>query len=197
MKQRRAEDNQERRRSLRLKGYDYSRAGAYFVTVCTTDRGPLFGEIVDDALVENPYAKIVRRCWDALPNHYPHVTLDAFVIMPNHVHGIVVLNDVPDGTVGANRMVGSGFKPAPTGLGNAVETGAPPRHGLPEIARALKTYSARGINALRGTPGTAVWQRSYYEHVIRNEHALRRIREYIVSNPRNWQKDREHVLESW
>lgn len=165
------------------------------MTVCTTGREPLFGGILDDAMVENPYAKVVRRCWEALPNHYPHVTLDAFVIMPNHVHGIVVLDEIPDGAVGPDRALGAGFKLAPTGSGNAVEGGAPARHGLPEIVRALKTYSARGINVLRGMPGMAVWQRGYYEHVIRNEHALGRIREYIVSNPRNWRKDREHVPE--
>jgi REP element-mobilizing transposase RayT len=103
----------------------------------------------------------VRRCWGDLSNHYPHVTLDAFVIMPNHVHGIIVL---------------SGYD-------------APVRHGVPEIMRALKTYSARRIIALRGTPGTSVWQRGYYEHIVRDETALGRIREYIVANPRNWRKD--------
>ena len=145
VKQSRAKDNKKCRRGLRLRGYDYSRAGAYFVTLCAADRRRLFGEIVDDQMVDNPYAKLGRRCWEDLPNHYAHVTLDASVIMPNHVHGIIVL---------------SGYD----------ANDAPGRHGLAEIMRALKTYSAR---------------RGYYEPIVRDENALARIREYIVANPRN------------
>ncbi|MGH3089021.1 MAG: transposase [Rubrobacteraceae bacterium] len=171
-----------------MRNYDYSCAGAYFVTVCAVDQGRLFGEVSDGEMEENDYAEAVRHCWEDLPDHYPHAALDAFVIMPNHIHGIVVLtgrSPVPtDGERADDER--AGFKPAPTG-------GAPPRHGLPEIVRALKTYSARRINALRGTPGAAVWQRGYYEHVVRDERDMERIREYIVSNPRNWQKDREYI----
>jgi len=115
-----------------LRGYDYSRAGVYFVTPCTASRGRLFGEVVVGQMIENPCAKVVRSCWEDLPNQYPHVAPDAFVIMPDHMHGIIVL---------------SGYEPE----------GAPARHGLPEVMQALKVCSARRINALRGTPGTAVW----------------------------------------
>lgn len=91
------------RRSIRLKGYDYSRSGAYFVTICTQNRECLFGEIVDGKMRLNEPGRILQTTWDALPKHYPHVELDAWIIMPNHVHGIVVLG-----------VVGAGLKPAPT-----------------------------------------------------------------------------------
>ena len=173
------------RRSIRLGSYDYSYPGAYFVTVCAARRGLLFGWISDSRVLENANARIVRDCWLDLPNHYPHVSLDKFVVMPDHIHAIIVLLDTH--RVGDVR---AGLKPAPTD-GDAVED-AGVRHGLPEIVRALKTYSARRINATRGTPGASVWQRGYYERSVRNERELDLTRKYITSNPRNWRTDREH-----
>jgi putative transposase len=154
------------RRSIRLGGYDYSYPGAYFVTVCATRRGLVFGWISDGRVVENANASIVRDCWLDLPNHYPHVSLDTFVVMPDHIHGIIVLRET-DGAGGAR----AGLKPAPTGGGGSADVGV--RHGLPEIVRALKTYSARRINATRGTPGASIWQRGYYERIVRNERELK------------------------
>ena len=87
----RFDPDKHHRRSIRLKGYDYSQAGAYFVTICTKDRGCLFGEIIDGEMVLNPFGEVVQACWDDLPRHYPHVELDAFVIMPNHLHGIIII----------------------------------------------------------------------------------------------------------
>jgi REP element-mobilizing transposase RayT len=169
------------RRSLRLKGYDYARPGAYFVTICAQDRTYLFGDVVDGQMRLNEFGRIVREAWDDLPNHYPNVEMDAFVIMPNHIHGIIV-------------FVGAGLKPAPTKPAPTKPAHIKPaptkNHGLPEIVRALKTFSARRINQLRGTPGVPVWQRNYYEHIIRTEQALHAIRRYIVNNPMRWQRDR-------
>ena len=167
------------RRSIRLKGYDYTQAGAYFVTICTQNRECLFGEVVDGVIRPNTHGAIVFEAWHDLPNHYPNVTLDAFVVMPNHVHGIIMLvtNDAP---------VGAGFKPAPT-----TQPG-PMGHGLSEIIRAFKTFSARRINAARKSPGLSVWQRNYYEHIIRNEKSLNRIRQYILDNPLRWAMDRDN-----
>ena len=189
------------RRSIRLGGYDYSYPGAYFVTVCAARRGLLFGWISDGRVVENANARIVRDCWSDLPNHYPHVSLDVFVVMPDHIHGIVVLldtfevgdvrkDDTRAGYEGAGLKGRAGLKPAPTDGGAFVDAGV--RHGLLEIVRALKTYSARRINATRGTPGASVWQRGYYERIIRDERELDLTRKYITSNPRNWRTDREH-----
>ncbi len=158
-----------RRKSIRLKGWDYTTPGAYFVTICTHQRAHLFGRVVDGEMVLNEYGEIVREVWFELPKHYAYLELDAFVVMPNHVHAIIFLTDQP---------VEAGFKPAST------------RRPLSEIVRALKTFSARRINAHRGTPGTPVWQRNYYEHIVRNERALHAIRRYIVENPLRWHLDR-------
>lgn len=165
------------RHSIRLKDYDYSKAGAYFVTACAWRRECLFGDVVDGEMKLNGYGNIVQACWDDLPYHYPRVVLDVFTMMPNHVHGVIVLNDAP--------LVGAGFNPAPT---NTIVK----RHGLSEIMRVFKTFSSRRINALRNNPGHPVWQRNYYEHVIRTEDSLNRIREYIRCNPTRWDEDIEN-----
>ena len=162
---------QSSRRQTRLKDYDYAHPGAYFMTICTKERHCLFGEIDNEEMKINDYGEIVRQSWLDLRQHYPNVQLDAFVIMPNHVHGLVFLEDV-----------GAGFKPAPTGK----------HHPLPEIIRAFKTFSARHINKLRHSAGKPVWQRNYYEHVIRRDESLAKIREYIEYNPLRWALDREN-----
>ncbi len=128
----------------------------------------------------SPYGSIVTRCWHDLVNHYPHVELDAFVVMPNHVHGIFVLTDGDPRT-----NVGAGLKPALTTARNR-------SHGLPEIVRSFKTFSSRRINEANTTPGQSIWQRNYYERVIRNEAELDRARQYIVGNPANWSRDAEN-----
>jgi REP element-mobilizing transposase RayT len=187
------------RRSIRLKGYDYSQAGAYFITLCVQDRECLFGSVVDDEMQLNEHGQIVWDVWYDLPNHVSNVVLDAFVVMPNHVHGILIIND---GVVGAGS-VGAGSEPAPTstttlpGPTSTTRENTPTttkRHGLPEIIRQFKTFSARRINELRGTTGTLVWQRNYYEHIIRDEAALNRIRKYIANNPLQWALDRENPV---
>jgi len=183
-------DRRHHRASIRLRGYDYAAPGAYFVTIVTHGRSTWFGEVADGAVGLNPIGQITQEVWEGLPNHYEHVQVDAFVVMPNHVHGIIVLT----------ADVGAGLKPAPTtglgrtppGLGPARTGDTPRRHGLPEIVRAFKTFSARHINALRHTPGQPVWQRNYYEHIIRDEDALNRIRQYIAENPLRWAHDREN-----
>jgi REP element-mobilizing transposase RayT len=177
------------RRSIRLKDYDYSQMGAYFVTVCVQGHEILLGKIIDGEMRLNPLGVVVRDCWDELPRHYSHVELDTFVVMPNHVHGIIILADAD---------VGAGFKPAQTGLHNITAgAGLKPaptkkRHGLSEIIRAFKTFSSRHINKLRHAPGESVWQRNYYEHVIRNEKSLDKIREYILTNLLRWELDRNN-----
>jgi len=169
------------RRSIRLKGYDYSQAGLYFVTICVQNRECIFGEIVDNEMILNENGQIVQMVWNELPQHYNHIELGEFVVMPNHIHGIVIITDVDVATVGA------GLKPAPT----------TPKHGLPEIIRALKTFSARKINDLvraglkpAPTRGEKLWQRNYWEHIIRDEQSHQRIADYIVNNPINWEKDK-------
>jgi REP element-mobilizing transposase RayT len=169
--------SQRRRKNpLRLPGYDYAAAGAYFVTICTHERAHLFGTVTDDAMVLNTLGHVIETCWDDLPNHYHHIALDAFVVMPNHVHGIIIISD--DG-------VGEGFKPSPT----TNQPAPTKRHDLPEIVRGFKTFSARWINALRATPGMPVWQRGYHDHIIRDPPDLDRLRAYIATNPARWHED--------
>jgi putative transposase len=172
------------RHSLRLRGYDYSRPGSYFVTICINN--PLerpFGAVTSGKMVENSNAYIVRACWEDLPNHYPYVELDEFVIMPNHVHGIIVLHD-------PGPIVGAGLKPAPTiGISPAptIDKQTNPKpHGLPEIVRALKTFSSRRINE---SGHTFKWQRGYFDRIVRDEKALYFIRKYIRENPLHWNID--------
>jgi REP element-mobilizing transposase RayT len=165
------------RRSIRLQGYDYSQAGAYFVTVCTQNRECMFEDIGNGKMQLNDAGRVVESVWDGLPGYYAHVELDVMVIMPNHFHGIIVL-----------APLGAGLKPAPT----PAPTPATVRHGLSEIVRALKTFSSRRINELRQTPGAKLWQRNYWEHIVRNEPELNRIREYIHNNPAQWALDKLH-----
>jgi len=209
------------RRSIRLRGYDYTQAGAYFITICTQGREYLFGEVADDEMHLNEYGRIVRDVWFDLPNHVSNVVLDAFVVMPNHVHGIVVIVNgdvVGVGVDGADSVgagsVGAGSEPAPTVTTTTTAEPAPTattttpaptttaeptptptkRHGLPEIVRQFKTFSARRINEHRGTTGTPVWQRNYYEHIIRDDASLNRIRQYILNNPIKWALDKENPV---
>ena len=162
-----------RRHSIRLREYDYTQAEAYFITVVAYGRTALFGEVAGGEARLNEFGRIVEWSWADLPKHYLGVLCDEFVVMPNHIHGIIVL--------GQPIVVGAGLKPAPTR-----------RHGLPEIVRALKTFSARRINDIRHTPGAPVWQRNYYEHIVRGDGELLRVREYIVNNPMEWENDREN-----
>ena len=119
------------RRSIRLPGYDYTQSGAYFVTTCTHDGEPLFGEVIDGIMQPNRFGRILQVCWSNLPRHYPHVVLDEFVVMPTHAHMIIVLAGDP-------APVAPTTECAPTGD----QVPAPTRHGLPEVVHAFKTFSA-------------------------------------------------------
>jgi len=166
-------------RSIRLKGYDYTQIGLYYITLCCQNRECIFGEIFNGEMVLNEYGKIVDKCWRDLPIHYQNIQLDYFVIMPNHFHGIVIIDTI----------VGAGFKPALTNT----DKPAPTNHGLSEFIRALKTFSSKQINQIRNTPGISVWQRNFYEHIIRDEKSLENIRNYIVNNPADWDDDENNI----
>lgn len=157
------------RKSIRLQGYDYTSAGMYFITLCSQQRECLFGEIVDGEMRLNEYGQIVRSYWLKLPNHHPRLQLDAFVVMPNHMHGILVLTDTPVGAgFGRNIMHHtdkSSAKPAPTPPASNVISAYAHRHGIPEMIRGFKTFSARSINQRREMTGVSVWQRNYYVRV--------------------------------
>ena len=153
------------RRSIRLRGYDYAQDGAYFVTLCTQGRACLFGRVSDRAVELTNIGRIVAEEWERTPVLRPNIELDEFIVMPDHIHGIIVIMDRDDS--------------------------APP----PETANTLRS-PARTLGAiLRGFKGSVVrrvgrpiWQRNYYEHIIRSEAALDRIRRYIADNPARWKK---------
>ena len=157
-------DATRHRRSIRLRDYDYSTTGAYFVTICTHERGCLFGEVVEGQMRLNEAGGMVESVWNLLPQRYPGITLDAFVVMPNHIHGIVSI----DGPVGAIHELPLHQRRSMT---------------LPKVVGYLKMNSAKHINQLRNTPGIPVWQRNYYERVIRDDRELAAIRQYIADNP--------------
>jgi REP element-mobilizing transposase RayT len=176
------------RRSIRLRGYDYSRAGAYFVTICTLNRECLFGNIENGEMRLNTTGKIVQRCWDEIPFHFSEVELDEFVVMPNHIHGIAVIVD------GRGTACRAPTSRAHTCRAPAVEQfGQPVSGSIPTIVRSFKSAATRRINQLRNTPGENLWQRNYWEHIVRNEQELHRIRKYIQNNPAQWELDRLFV----
>lgn len=160
------------RRSIRLKDYDYGQQGAYFVTICSQERLLFFGEIIETKMQLNEAGEMVQIIWDNLPGRFPQLALDAFVVMPNHVHGILVINSVesPDNT------------PAPK---------------LGTIINAFKSITTheyiKGVreNGWKAFPGK-LWQRNYYDEIIRNEVVLDQIREYIINNPGQWAMDKEN-----
>ena len=164
------------RRSIRLKGYDYSRAGAYFITICTHGRECILGDLVDGEMRLNEYGDIVRGEWLNLPNRFPDIELDAVVIMPNHIHAIIAIHAV--GVI-HELPLRNDTKHRRTML-------------IPKIVGYVKMNTAKRINQSRNTPGARVWQRNYHEHVIRNEADLARIRKYVANNPRKWDMDRQN-----
>ena len=177
------------RRSIRLKGHDYSQTGAYFVTVCSRSRECLFGDVVDGKMILNDAGRMVRDVWEELPKYYPRVDIDAFVIMPNHVHAIIVLTD---GMVGA----GPRARPDPMTLTGQPQ-GVAPMLSLPDVVHRFKSLATarfrHGILKLSCPPfNKRLWQRNYYEHIIRNDHDLFNIRQYIDSNPAKWEEDENH-----
>ena len=171
------------RRSIRLKEFDYARPGSYFVTICARDRECLFGDVAVGEMRLSEYGVIASACLGEIPKHFPYVRLDAFVVMPNHVHMIVVIFDV-DVRVGAQHA-------AP--LHQQQRTNVAP-DSLSAIVRSYKSAVTKRVNELRGMPGVALWQRNYYEHIVRNENELRLVREYIVNNPLQWSLDRENPI---
>ena len=169
---------------MRLKEFDYAISGAYFVTIITQGRSCLFGNIIDDQMQLNSAGKVIKRWWLELTRKFTTVETDQFVVMPKHCHGIIVL---ADSIVGADLHVGP-----PDGRTGA-HAGAP----LPTVMQWFKTMTTneyiRGAKRLGWPPFQGqMWQRSYFEHVIRDDESLTRIRQYIIDNPSRWAFDHEN-----
>jgi putative transposase len=153
------------RRSIRLKEFDYSQPGAYFMSTNTIGRKPVFGKINNIEMLMNDFGMIVEKVWSGLPRHYPQIEIDDYCVMPDHFHGIIKINEIQNG------------KPT----------------SLSEFIRAFKSFSSREINLSMNSQGTPIWQRNYFEHVIRTEKDMSRIRQYILDNPIRWSDGRGDI----
>ncbi len=169
------------RRSIRLKGYDYSQPGAYFITICTKNRKFLFGNVINGKMILNDAGQIAQKCWLEIPNHYPNVILDEFIIMPNHIHGIIIIN------VGANNNSPPHINNNPPQQPSLFRS---PSGTIGSIIRGFKIGVTKWFR--QNTDIYDVWQRNYYEHIIRNEQELNKIREYIINNPLKWELDKNY-----
>ncbi len=189
------------RHSIRLPGADYSIPGFYFVTICTKKREHLFGEVVDAEMRLNDFGRIVQQEWEKTAELRPGIITDEFVVMPNHVHGIVLITDT-------NRTNGVGIDcinptQSPIGRVNGIDAINPynePIHrygpqsdNLFAIVRGFKGAVTRRINGMRGGD-TPVWQPRFHDHIIRDQKSLEKIRTYIRSNPFNWQMDLDNIV---
>ncbi len=161
--------NIHHRRSIRLKGYDYSQAGAYFITICINESLNILSKISDKKILYTPFGHLTQNIWNELPNHYTGVAPDALIVMPNHIHGIIWLTDNNTDNMTLSDVIHR-FKSFTT---NKYIDGVK-NLGWPEFNR-------------------RVWQRNYYEKIIRNENALNQIREYIVNNPIAWESKINHI----
>jgi len=177
------------RRSIRLKGYDYTQPGAYFITICAYQRMHVFGEIIDSQMILNEIGKIARDEWFKTAKLRPYVELyeDEFVVMPNHAHGIIWIVD----EAGMRRPVGVRRRRIPTEI--TEKFGKPVKGSIPTIVRAYKSAVTYAVNAIQNMRGAVLWQKNYYEHIIRNDRELNNIGWYIVNNPFNWQLDRDNL----
>ncbi len=176
---------QHHRRSIRLQDYDYSQNGAYFITLCAHNRECLFGEVVDGEMKLSALGQIVRDEWAKTSVIRTEIELDEFVVMPNHFHAIVLIIKSDEQSRG-NPVGAHGRAPLP-----APTLSRPPK-SLGALVAGFKSAATKHINELRDTPGAPVWQRNYYEHVIRNKSALNDIRSYIQTNPARWADDQEN-----
>jgi putative transposase len=187
------------RRSVRLKGYDYAATGAYFIIICAYERECLFGEIVAGEMCPGEYGRVVLNEWLRTGENRQEVLLGECVVMPNHFHGILQVNDGATGTAGHdegtvrdNKGTVRNNKGTARRAPTVEQFGKPIAGSLPTIIRSFKSSVTKCINEIRNSPGLSVWQRNYYEHVIRDEADYNRIAEYVTSNPQRWIEDKLH-----
>jgi len=187
-----------KRQSIRLKGYDYSQSGLYFITICCYERECLFGNIINSQMILNNFGQLIKEEWLKSAEIRKEIELDDFVIMPNHFHGIVIINqeinsdfmkndvDFQDNNVGAN-----GRSPLHQIQSSPPKISMKPK-SISSLIAGFKSATTKKINIIRNTPQNPVWQRNYYDHIIRNDESLTRIREYIQNNPLSWENDQLH-----
>lgn len=178
------------RRSIRLKAYDYSQAGAYYVTIVVWHRECVFGEVVNREMRLSKFGLVAKQQLEKLPKRFPNVELSAFVGMPNQIHMIIIITDGRGTAEDLKDSDGEPSRRAPT----REEFQKPVKGSIPTIVRSYKSAVSYRINLMRRTEGVPVWQRNYYEHVIRNQQDLQNKTDYIEANPMLWDEDNENPL---
>ncbi|MBN1408630.1 MAG: transposase [Calditrichaceae bacterium] len=199
------------RRSIRLKGYDYSQSGWYFVTICTQKREILFGDVVIGTMKLNDAGEMVKSIWNEIPKYYPGINIDDYQIMPNHLHGIIhIIGTGPvgidprvypdkinmDKSLGKHRDLPQQSQEITESKGQS--QGIAPTISLPTVVQRFKSLTTNryidGVNQKGWQPFNGkLWQRNYYEHIIRNEDELIQIRNYIIDNPLKWTMDKYYI----
>jgi putative transposase len=169
------------RRSIRLKGYDYSADGAYFITICVRHRECLLGEIHDGQMILNQYGAIVRDVWEGLPDRVSDIEIDEYIIMPNHFHAIISIDKSPESIESHKDLDIDDIKTRRKMI-------------LPKVVGRFKMLTAKTINQNREIEGS-FWQRNYYERVIRSEEDCQIIRQYIINNPAQWEMDEHYLID--
>ena len=203
--------------SIRLPGYDYSQPGAYFITIVTHNRQCSFGNIIDDEMMLNEFGVLVQNEWLKTGIIRPNINIDAFVVMPNHLHGIIIITDNDNGHSRDSRDSRDSRRDTlqrvstitdtitdtdtdtitdtemgtetDTGTGTIEQFGKPTKNSIPTIVRSFKSTTTKQINQMRQTPMKPLWQRNYFEHVIRDDNELTRIHQYIINNSKRWEED--------
>jgi REP element-mobilizing transposase RayT len=176
------------RHSFRLPEYDYSQPGAYFVTMVAWHRECLFGEVVDGKMKLSKFGLVATQQWEKLPKRFRNIELGAFVIMPNHMHGIIVIMAGRGTAENLQSLDGESTRRAPT----QEQFQKPVKGSIPTIVRSYKSAVSYRINLIRDTQDIPVWQRNYYEHVIRDDKDLQKKTDYINANPLLWYQDEEN-----
>jgi len=174
------------RRSVRLKGFDYSQPSAYFLTICACDQRCIFGEVIGYDVALSRYGEVANACWQSIPSHFPNVELAGHVVMPNHMHGLIIVR---------RRASAQGTRGAPGEGGGLVShrSGALGTGSIPAIVRSFKSATTRLIREAAADSGIVVWQRGYYEHILADDDEFQRTCEYIRLNPANWASDEENA----
>jgi REP element-mobilizing transposase RayT len=179
------------RRSIRVKRYDYSQPGAYFVTLVTQNRVCLFCDVEGSQIQPNEIGELIMKCWLRIPNHFDNTKLDEFVLMPNHLHGIIFIHEALGKGEASPGIVTSPIENI-SGDASPLQPRGTQSRSLGAIIQNFKSISTRQMNRLYFEPGNKIWQRNYYERIIRNERELNAIRLYIRDNPLNWELDKEN-----
>ena len=177
-----------RRRAMRLQDYDYSQPGVYYVTICVQNRQCIFGEIIDGKMQLNEIGQIVVECWNRIPQHFSSVEIGEFVIMPNHMHGIISWGieetEFPHLCVGTRSP-----RPKNSTREHKEDDSSP---SLGKITAYFKYQSTKHINQSHNMARTRIWQRNYHDHVVRDDKDLQRLHQYIQNNPLKWELDQLH-----